>query len=89
MSWLSLLPPLVAILIALWRREVLLALLCSILLAELILAGGHPLQGLLQAIERIATVPTSADNARWHWPYRLESCWSATSGSAATNGSYS
>jgi tetracycline resistance efflux pump len=64
MSWLSLLPPLVAILIALWRREVVLALLCAILLAELILAGGHPLQGFLQAIERIAAVPTSADNAR-------------------------
>ena len=41
MSWLSLLPPLVAILIALWRREVILALLAAILLAELILAGGR------------------------------------------------
>ncbi len=64
MTWLSLLPPLVAILLALWRRDVLLALLTAILLAELILAGGNPLEGLLQSIERIAAVSTSADNAR-------------------------
>ncbi|MGA0806975.1 MAG: Na+/H+ antiporter NhaC family protein, partial [Pseudohongiellaceae bacterium] len=64
MSWLSLLPPLVAILIALWRREVILALLAAILLAELILAGGQPLSAFLHAIERIAAVSTSADNAR-------------------------
>jgi Na+/H+ antiporter NhaC len=64
MSWLSLLPPLLAIVIALWRREVLLALLSAILLAELILAGGHPLQAFLHAIERIAAVTTCCMCAR-------------------------
>jgi tetracycline resistance efflux pump len=64
MSWLSLLPPVASILIALWRRDVILALLTAILLAELILAGGHPLTGFLNGIERIAAAGTSGDNAR-------------------------
>lgn len=64
MSWLSLLPPLLAIVLALWRRDVLLALLGAILAAQLILAGGQPLTAFLHTIDRVASVPTSPDNAR-------------------------
>lgn len=64
MSWLSVLPPLLAIAVALWRREVVLALLVAIAAAELILAGGQPLQGFVGTVERIALVPANADNAR-------------------------
>lgn len=64
MSWLSLLPPLLAISIAIVRREVVLALVCAIFVAELILTGGNPFTALLGSIERIAAVFSSPDNTR-------------------------
>ncbi len=39
MSWLPLLPPLLALTLAIWKREVMLALLVALLVAELILRG--------------------------------------------------
>jgi tetracycline resistance efflux pump len=64
MTWLSLLPPLLAIGIALVKREVILALLVAIFSAELILVGGNPLLALLQLIERLTGVFANPDNAR-------------------------
>lgn len=64
MGWLSLLPPLLAIVLAIWKREVILALLVAILTAETLLAGFNPLLGLLRSIDRISGVFTSHDNAR-------------------------
>lgn len=64
MSWLSLLPPILAITLAIWKREVLLALLVAIFSAEVLLAGFNPLLGLLHTIDRISAVFTSADNTR-------------------------
>jgi len=64
MGWLSLLPPLLAITIAIWKREVILALLVAILAAETLLSGGNPLLGFLHTIDRIAAVFGSADNTR-------------------------
>lgn len=64
MSWLSLIPPLLAISIALFKRDVIVALLLAIFSAELILAGGHPLQALLQCIERLVSAVSTPDNSR-------------------------
>src|SRR5688500_16286533 len=64
MSWLSLLPPILAITLAIWKREVVLALLVAIFAAEVLLANFNPLLGVLATIERIAAVFASADNTR-------------------------
>ena len=47
---LSLVPPLLAIILALWTRQVFLALLIGIASGFLILAGGNPLQGALDTL---------------------------------------
>ncbi len=68
MDWLSVLPPLVAIAIVLWKKEVILALLAAIITSEVLLLvsgqGFSPLLGLLAAIDRIAAVFSSASNTR-------------------------
>jgi Na+/H+ antiporter NhaC len=61
---LSLLPPLLAIVIAIWKREVILALLVAIFAAEVLLAGFNPALGFLHTIERITAVFANADNVR-------------------------
>ncbi len=71
-DWLSLVPPLVAIIVVLWRKEVILALLLSLCSAELLIVmqsgvGIVPtlvLEGPIQTLERIIKVTTSPDNAR-------------------------
>lgn len=47
---LSLVPPLLAIILALWTRQVFLALLIGIASGFLIMAGGNPLQGALDTL---------------------------------------
>lgn len=64
MTWLSLLPPLLAISIALLKREVVMALLLAIVAAELILAGGQPLTAFLNTVERLVAVFADAGNVR-------------------------
>ncbi len=68
MNWLTILPPLVAISIVLWRKEVILALFLAILTSELLLltAPGAiaPLNGFLASFERIIEVFTDAGNSR-------------------------
>ena len=60
----SILPPVVAIGLALWTRQVFLALGVGIWFGYLILSGGHPLVGTLAAIDAMITVLTDAGNAR-------------------------
>ena len=60
----SLVPPLVAIVLALWTREVFIALAVGIWLGYLILAGGNPIDGTLDAIEAQVAVMTNAGNAK-------------------------
>lgn len=66
-SWLSILPPIVAIIIVLWKREVILALLLAVFTSELLqqssILGGVML-AMLDTLERIIAVVTDADNAR-------------------------
>ncbi len=72
MEWLSILPPLVAITVVLWRKEVILALFLAIFTSEalLLLGGGGevslgtPLFGLLASLERIISIFTDMGNSR-------------------------
>lgn len=68
MSWLTILPPIVAIIIVLWRKEVILALFLAILTSELLLivqpGASLPLVGFLNSLERITAVFTDIGNAR-------------------------
>lgn len=60
----SIAPPLIAIILALWTRQVYLALAVGIWIGYLILAGGDPLTGTLDAIEAQVNILTDAGNAR-------------------------
>ena len=66
-EWLSILPPLVAIAVVLWRKEVILALVSAVFTAELLLQTA-PLTAaplaFIATLERTAAVFTDADNAR-------------------------
>jgi len=68
MEWLSVLPPLVAIIIVIWKKEVILALLSAVFTSELILASQHHSNALFHAfigsIERVISVVSSGGNAR-------------------------
>ncbi|MBV35013.1 MAG: sodium:proton antiporter [Rickettsiales bacterium] len=64
MSWLSILPPIVAIIFAIWKREVTIALLLAIFTASLILVGGNPIYAFTDSVDRIINVFSSAYNTR-------------------------
>lgn len=67
MSWMSVIPPLVAILVVFWRKEVIVALLLAIVSSELLLTvQGHEslLYTFIATIERIIAVFHSASNTR-------------------------
>jgi Na+/H+ antiporter NhaC len=63
-TWYSLLPPILAITIAIWRRDIILALLVSLLLAETLLMGFNPFLGLLSLFERVVDVFSDPDRTR-------------------------
>lgn len=67
MEWLSVLPPVIAILIVLWKKEVILALLTATFVAELLItftAGHSWLLSPLNTVDRIMDSATSPGNAR-------------------------
>ncbi len=67
MEWISVLPPVVAIAVVLWRREVIVALLLAIFTAELLLVANHwsaPGPATLNTLERIVAVFESPGNTR-------------------------
>lgn len=68
MHWYSILPPIIAIIIAFWRKEVILALLAAILSAEYLLAYQNKTEifftGTIGSIERVIEIVTSAGNSR-------------------------
>jgi Na+/H+ antiporter NhaC len=68
MEWLSVLPPLVAIVVVLWRKEVILALLMAVFSSELLLAYREHSNVIFYAfigvIERVITVFSSPSNTR-------------------------
>ena len=68
MEWFKILPPLVAVAIVLWKKEVILALLLSIFVSEWLLITSNglmaPVMGSLNTLERIAAVFTDPGNTR-------------------------
>lgn len=64
MEWLSVLPPVLAIGVAVATRNVYWALGLAILLAETMMAGGNPALGALNSIDRAVGVFESAGNTR-------------------------
>ena len=61
---LSLLPPVIAIGLALWTRQVFLSLLIGIWIGFVIIAGGNPVSGTFQTIDGLITVFSDAGNTR-------------------------
>ena len=68
MHWYSILPPLIAIIVVFWRKEVILALLAAILSAEYLLAYQNKTEifftGTIGSVERVIEIVTSAGNSR-------------------------
>ena len=68
MEWLSVLPPLVAIVVVVWRKEVILALLIAVFSSELLLAYREHSNVIFYAfigfVERIISVFSSSSNTR-------------------------
>ncbi|ESP93092.1 MULTISPECIES: Na+/H+ antiporter NhaC family protein [Pseudoalteromonas] len=68
MSWYSILPPLIAIAVVFWRKEVILALVLAIVSSELLLVISGEGQSIFltftNSIERIVGVATSPGNSR-------------------------
>ncbi|MEW9797454.1 Na+/H+ antiporter NhaC family protein [Alteromonas sp. CYL-A6] len=67
MDWLSIIPPLVAIVVVFWKKEVILALLLAVLSAEalLLLTGdGNILLSPVTSIERVIDTASSPGNTR-------------------------
>jgi tetracycline resistance efflux pump len=63
-GWVSLLPPLLAIVLAIWTRQVYLSLGAGIWIGATIVAGWNPLAGLAGTIDRIVAVFADAGNTR-------------------------
>jgi tetracycline resistance efflux pump len=68
MEWFKILPPLVAVAIVLWKKEVILALVLSIFVSEWLLISSigsmAPIFGSLNTLERITAVFSDAGNTR-------------------------
>jgi len=67
MEWYALLPPLVAVLVVLWKKEVILALLLAIITSEVLLAETSStmlFHGVINSFERIISIFGSAGNTR-------------------------
>jgi len=64
MEWLSLLPPAVAIAVAVWKKEVIIALLAALFVSETLLAGFNPGGGFTGLLDRSTEVFDSPNNSR-------------------------
>lgn len=64
MDWLVILPPLLAVLVAIWKREVILALLVALFSAELINSGFNPLSAFIGSVGRMTGVFASTGNTQ-------------------------
>ncbi len=64
MDWIVLLPPILAIGLALWTKEVYLSLLAGLWLGTTILAGGNPILGLRELIDQLVAVFEDPSNTR-------------------------
>ncbi len=62
MDWIVLLPPVLAIVLALWTRQIYLSLFAGLWLGTTILVGGNPIVGLRELADQIVAVFSSAGN---------------------------
>ena len=63
MDWIVLLPPVVAIALALWTRQIYLSLFAGLWLGTTILAGGNPVAGLRGVADQLVTAFANESNA--------------------------
>jgi len=63
MDWIVLLPPVLAIGLALWTRQIYLSLFAGLWLGTTILAGGNPVLGLRELADQVVAVFDSESNA--------------------------
>ncbi len=63
-GWLTILPPILAIIIAIWKRHVILALVVAIFSAELLLTGGNPFSAFVQMVDRTVAVFANGYNTK-------------------------
>ncbi len=64
MDWIVLLPPLVAIILALWTRQVYLSLFAGLWVGATMIVGGNPVAGLRELVDQMVAVFSSASNTR-------------------------
>ena len=64
MEWIVLLPPVIAISLALWSRRVYLSLLAGLWIGTIILAGWDPVRGLGELVEQLVAVFEDPGNTR-------------------------
>lgn len=64
LGWIVLLPPIVAIVLALWTRQVYLSLLAGLLIGTTILVGGNPILGLRELGDQLVGVFSDPGNTR-------------------------
>ncbi|TQV72185.1 sodium:proton antiporter [Aliikangiella marina] len=64
MDWFTLLPPAIAIGVAVWKKDVIISLLTALLVAEVLLQQFNPGLGFLAVFDRIVDVFSSAGNTR-------------------------
>ncbi|MCY3487535.1 MAG: sodium:proton antiporter [Bacteroidetes bacterium] len=64
MDWIVLLPPLVAIGLALWTRQVFLSLVAGLWVGTTILAGGNPIEGLAQMANVMVAIFAEPSNTK-------------------------
>ena len=64
MDWIVLLPPIVAIALALWTKEVYMSLFAGLWIGTTILVGGNPVLGLRELVDQLVLVFQDAGNTR-------------------------
>jgi len=64
LGWIVLLPPIVAIVLALWTRQVYLSLVAGLLIGTTILVGGNPILGLRELADQLVAVFSDPGNTR-------------------------
>jgi tetracycline resistance efflux pump len=64
LDWFTLLPPFIAIVIAVWKKDVILSLLAALFCAEFLLQEFNPLSAFLTTFERIVGVFSSSSNTK-------------------------
>jgi len=63
MDWIVLLPPVVAIVLAMWTRQIYLSLFAGLWLGTTILVGGNPMAGLRELADQLVAVFGNESNA--------------------------